>query len=328
MKSLIVLMSYGVVLSLLLMGCIDKVSETSSKNGPKIAGIVFQEDQFFRLVQFGMQQEVKKRGGVLFESNSYNKPDKEVQLVNTYIAKQVDAIVISPLSKKASSTALKKAHAKGIKVITYNSDVQPGIASAYIESSQKDLGAQTGRAARKYIEDNLGGKAKIAVLAFSSQVPEQSNARSSGFISEVKKLPGVEIIAEQDAWLPEMAIKKAGDILTAHPDVNIIWAANEGGTVGAVMAVKNARRAGSVVVFGTDTSKQLGSFLIEKNGVLQAVTGQQPFAIGVAAIAKAYEAVQGKVGEPQVTLPGKLLSRSTPEATKAFLAQLKEMQSH
>ena len=109
---------------------------------------------------------------------------------------------------------------------------------------------------------------------------KQSTQRVSGFKQELTQLPGVQIVAEQDAWLAEQAVKKAGDILTAHPEVNVIWAANEGGTVGAVMAVKNSGRAGKVLVFGTDTGEQLAEFLLNDDDILQAVTGQRPFEIG------------------------------------------------
>ena len=33
-------------------------------------------------------------------------------------------------------------------------------------------------------------------------------------------------------------------MLTANPDINLLWGANEGGTIGATMAVKNAGLAG------------------------------------------------------------------------------------
>jgi len=260
MKKAILFIAIVFVCCVVLIGCGKKDSGTEESGKPKIAGIVFQEDQFFRLILFGMRDEAEKQGAEFLEANSLNKPDKEIQLVNTYIARGVDAIVISPLSRTASKAALKRAHDKGVKIITYNSTIDGDIPSAYIESDQFDLGAQSGRAAVKYIEENLGGKAKVAILAFRSQVPEQSDQRSGGFKSEVTKLPGVEIVAEQDAWLAEMAIKKVGDILTANPDVNIIWAANEGGTVGSVMAVKNSGKAGEIAVFGTDTSEQLVDF--------------------------------------------------------------------
>ena len=313
--------------SVALVSCGKREGEPTSEKRTRIAGIVFQEDQFFRLVQYGMADAAGEAGVELLVGNSGGRPDKEIQLVNTYIARGVDAIVISPLSKTASATALKRARDRGVKVVTYNTTVEGDVPLSYIESSQSDLGAQTGEAARKYIEKRLGGKAKIALLAFKSQLPEQSNGRSDGFKEKVAALPGVEIVAEQDAWLPEMAVKKTGDILTANTDVDIIWAANEGGTVGAVMAVKNAGRAGKVVVFGTDISDQLIGFLLSENNVLQAVTGQKPFEIGSTALRTASRAVRGQAVAPKVSMPGVLLSREDPDAVKAYRKRLGELVS-
>jgi simple sugar transport system substrate-binding protein/ribose transport system substrate-binding protein len=323
MKKVVILVLSVIVLSVVSFGCGRKGDSKAAR--PRIAGIVFQEDQFFRLILFGMRDAAEKGGAEFFAANSLNKPDKEMQLVNTYIARKVDAIVISPLSRKASQAAIKRANDKGITIITYNSTIDADFPASYIESDQFDLGAQTGRAARKYIEENLGGKAKIAILAFKSQVPEQSNQRSDGFKSEVTKLPGVRIVAEQDAWLAEMAVKKCGDILIANPDVNIIWAANEGGTVGSVMAVKNAGKAGRVAVFGTDTSEQLISFLLSEDNILQAITGQRPYEIGSTAVEYALKALRDEPIEKKVSMPGILLSRDNPQAVREFERNLKEL---
>jgi ABC-type sugar transport system substrate-binding protein len=317
--------SIVIVLCLVLLslfGCSTKQKEAPKK---RIAGIVFQEDQFFRLVLFGMRDAAKKYDVELLEANSDNKPDKEVQLINTYIANKVDAIAIAPLSAKISASALERAREKGIVVITHNMTLDTDIAASSIESDQFDIGASTGRAARDYIESKLGGKAKVAILAFQSQLPEQSSLRTNGFKSEITKLPGVKIVAEQDAWLAEQAVKKVGDILTANPGVNIIWAANEGGTVGAVMAVKNAGKAGKIAVFGTDTSEQLADFLLDNADILQAVTGQRPFEIGSMAIEAAVKVLRGEKVEKKVSLPGFLLTREKPDEVKQFKERLKEL---
>ena len=309
-------------LTLTVPGC------TKKSEGPpqrRIAGIVFQEDQFFRLVLFGMREAAREEGVELLEANSAGKPDREIQLVNTYIAQKVDAIVISPLSARASVSALERARAEGITVVTYNTTVEGTSPAAYIESDQMDLGASTGRIAREYIVKNLGGNANIAILAFLSQAPEQSIQRTEGFKKEVTALPGVRIVAEQDAWLAEQAVKKAGDILTANPEVNIIWAANEGGTVGAVMAVKNAGKAGKVAVFGTDTGEQLADFLLADDGILQAVTGQRPFDIGALAVHTSLKALRGENVESRTALQGLLLSRAEPDSVRAFKQRLQSM---
>ncbi len=308
----------------LVAGC-GGAQEAPETKKPKIAGIVFQEDQFFRLIQFGMQDAADRAGVELLLANSANKPDKEIQLVNTYIARGVDAIVISPLSAKASATALERARSKGIAVVTYNTTVEGDIPVSYVESDQADLGRQTGLVARRYIEEKLGGKAKIATLAFKSQLAEQSDARRNGFVDVVGQLPGVEFVAEQDAWLPEMAIKKAGDILTANPDVDIIWSANEGGTVGSVMAVKNAGKQGEVVVFGTDASEQLVEFALSDDGILQAITTQTPFELGVKSVELAVAALRGQQVEAKVVMDGVLIAREDPEGIRAFGQRMKEL---
>ncbi len=291
----------------------------------KIAGVFLQEDQFFRLIQFGMKDAAAQAGAELLLASSDGKLDKEIQLVNTYIARQVDAIVLSPLSKTASVTALNRARDAGIKVVTYNSTVEGGVPISFIESDQSNLGSQTGKVARGYIEERLGGKAKIAILAFKSILPEQSDARTGGFKGAISDLPDAEIVAEQDAWLPEMAIRKVGDILTANPEINLIWSANEGGTVGAVMAVKNAGQGGRIAVFGTDVSEQLAGFLLSDDQILHAITGQRPFEIGSQAVDAAIGAINEEPVDEQVSMSGVLLTRQNPEAVQAFRKRLKEL---
>ena len=317
-----VLFTLLIVAGLCLFSCSTKQKEQPKK---RIAGIVFQEDQFFRLVLFGMRDAAQKNGVELLEANSANKPDKEVQLINTYIANNVDAIAIAPLSAKSSVSALERAREKGITVITHNMTLESDLAASSIESDQFDIGASTGKAARAYIESKLGGKARVAIIAFLSQLPEQSSMRTNGFKSEITKLPGVKIVSEQDAWLAEQAVKKVGDVLTANPDVNIVYSANEGGTVGAVMAVKNAGKAGKVAVFGTDTSEQLADFLLDNSNILQAITGQRPFEIGSMAVEAAVKVLKGEKVEKKVSLPGFLLMRGKPDEIKQFKNRLKEL---
>ena len=295
-----------------------------AKDEITIAGIVFQEDQFMRIVQIGMDEAAEKAGVKLLKANSNNKLDKEIQLVDTYIARGVDAIAITALSSKASIPALKKAHEKGIKIITFNSPIEADFPVSYINSSQLELGSGTGKVARKYIEEQLGGKAKVAVLAFDSLLPEISDERVQGFLNELEGLD-YELVARQDAWLAEAATKKGGDIITANPEVDILYAANEGGTVGAVMAVKSAGKADKIKVFGIDASEQLANFLLAEDNILQAVTGQQPIEIGIKSIEMAVNAVKGDPVEAMIIVPGLVLQRSEPDNVNEYKVWLKSV---
>jgi sugar transport system substrate-binding protein len=293
----------------------------------RMAGIVFQEDQFFRLIQAGMHEAAGRHNVELLDGNSDNHPDKEFELVNTYTTQRVDAILISPLSAKGSVASLQQAHDKGIKVITNNTTIDADFPDGSIVCSNEDLGSQTGKACRKYIEEELGGKATVAILAFKSQEPEQSDARVGGFTKELEGMAGVKIVAQQDAWLSEMAVSKGGDILTANPDVDVIYAANELPTDGAVLAVKNAGKAGKIAVFGTDVSEHLLTFLQSDDNILQAITAQRPFDIGVQSVEMALKAIKGEPYEKRVVLKGVCLSRADMEGVRAYAKQFKEWTS-
>ena len=320
MKRRTVLATVAAALSLSLVG------STMAQDKKTIAGIVFQQDQFFRTIQIGMESAAKEAGFDLLMANSESKPEKEASLIDTYIARGVSAIVISPISAKASVPALKRAVDAGIKVVTYNSGVEEDLAASYLNSSQLDLGQTTGKAAAEFVKTKLGGKAKIATLGFKALLPEISAQRVDGFLEEAKKGGDVQVVSQQDAWLAEKAVAVASDVITANPDINIIYAANEGGTVGAVQAVRKAGKAGSIYVFGIDGTDQLAGYLLEEDDVLQAVTAQQPFVMGSDAVKAAVAAIEGKPVEKTVIVPVLGLTRADPEAVKAFREDLKKYQ--
>ena len=93
------------------------------------------------------------------------------------------------------------------------------------------------------------------------------------------------------------------------------------------MAVKNADRAGSIFVFGTDASEQIVQLLRDPADVLQAVTGQDPYSIGVKTMETVARAVRGEdysaTKGRSFIVPGVVLSRAEPAELDAFLTDLR-----
>ncbi len=313
------------VILVLAAGGLFASGQSEAEEELRLAGIVFQNDQFMRIVQFGMQDAADELGVDLLLGNSDNSPAQEIEMVNNYISAGVDGIMITPLSATASVQALRNAHNEGIQVVTWNTRINADFPVAAVESSQFQLGESTGAVAREYIQNELGGQAKVAILAFDSLVPEQSGARVDGFLSQIEDLDGVEIVSKQDAWLAEDAVPVSEDIITANPDLDIIYAANEGGTVGAVQGVRNAGGAGEIAVFGIDASEQLADFLLADDDILQATTGQQPYEIGYQSVVVSVDALSGEEVEKDIIVPGVLLTRDNPEEVREFKSWLTDI---
>lgn len=316
----------ALVACLVVLGCGRKSEETAAGGAQyKIAAILLQEDQFYRLNEAGMKAAAQDLGVKLMLNNSYGKIDREMNLVETYMARGVDAILIPPISKSGTVPVLKRAHEAGIKIVTYDTTLEAEFPDSNVASDQVGLGAMTGKEVRRYIAEKLGGAAKVAIIQYVSLSLEIGPLRPSGFETQIKDLPGVRIVARQDAWLAHQATEVVETILGAHPDLNIIWAANEGGTVGAVTAVRNAGRAGQVVVFGTDISEQIADFLLADDKILQAVTAQKPYEMGYTALSAAVKVLKGEPVERKSVLSGTLFTREKPEEVRQIKQQLREL---
>jgi len=294
-----------------------------------VAGVVFQEDQFMRLLSLGYQDAAKEAGIRCLLGNTANDQAREAELVNTYVAQNVAGLAIAPLNAATSLPVLQRASSTmKIAITNTTTNDAPFIVGGYT-SDNTNLGATAGAAAAQYIRDQLGGRAKIAIVQFKSLLPVQSGERVTGFMDAVRRVnPNVEFVVDQDAWLQDRAVQVAGDILTANPDINIIFGANDGGTIGSVMAVKNAGLSGKCVVYGIDTGDQQIAMLRDRDNILQAVVGQDPYTQGYNAMKVLIDAIQGKdysaTRGKTIIVPGVLLTRTDPSGIDAFERGLRE----
>ena len=108
-------------------------------------------------------------------------------------------------------------------------------------------------------------------------------------------------------------------MITANPGIQVIFACNEGGTIGAAQAVKQAGKTGKIAVFGYDGSDQITSMIIA--GDLQAAIAQDPYGQGVAAMTDLVNFLMGKPGASvgKLTIaPGILLSATDKAAVNKW----------
>lgn len=316
-----------VLMAVVLTSGLVYAAAQRESTAPRVAGVVFQEDQFMRLLQMGYRDAALAAGFEFFPGNTNGDAAREAEFLNTYATQGYDGVAISPISEEASLRVLEDASRQGLEIAISNHAFHlPFMTGAYT-SDNYNLGSSVGKVAAEYIRDNLGGSARVAILQFRTLLPEQSTARSQGFLDQLKDLPNVEVVTDQDAWLQDRAIAVAGDIITAHGNnLDVIFAANEGGTIGATMAVRNAGREGDIVVFGFDGSEQIVQLLKDPANILQAAIAQDPYNIGVLTMESLVRAINGEdisdTKGQSFIVPGILLERRNPAGLDEFLTDL------
>jgi sugar transport system substrate-binding protein len=277
--------------------------------------------EWYRTVELGMQAEAKEKGADLIVANSAGKVDQEDQNVSNLMARGIKALIISTIDTKASIPALQRAAAAGVKIINYDSDVDSPVMTTFVGVDNRELGAQMGRYVVDYVNENMGGKAKIALLTVIRYA--HSKLRREGFVDEIKKAPGIEIVAEQEGVVPDQASQNLETMLQAHPDTQLVWAANEGGTVGA----ETARRStgANVKIFGTDMSLQSAASLLDPSSGVVAISTQDPYAIGQKSVDLAVDAIDGKNVAGRYDIPLASYTSDKPDAVKAYLEKYKSL---
>jgi sugar transport system substrate-binding protein len=317
-KVLLIALAVALLISANLMA-----GGNGEKKALTIAGVVFQDDQFMNSMVQGMKDAGAKLGVKVVTANTNNDQAKETELIQTYISQGVSGIAIAPLSKDASIVNLKQAAAKGIKVAITNMSINDtSFLSGGFTSDDKSNGTIVGTNAAKFIKDNIKGDVNVARVDFDPQLPEQSKARWSGFYAGLDA-GGTKYkeVAKSSAWLQDTALTATVDMLTANPSINVIFACNEGGTIGAAMAVKQAGKAGKVFVFGYDGSDQLTSMILSADKILIGSVAQDPYAQGFQAVTALVKALKGeKAAEAgkMTIVPGTYLDATAPDGVKAW----------
>jgi ABC-type sugar transport system substrate-binding protein len=271
------------------------------KEGYTMGGIVFYSDFFMQTVQAGMKDAADEAGVNITFAVSELDEAKEARIIDDMITKGVDAILITPVSSDGSTAALKRAKEAGVTVVCFNTTVnEPGIVSSFIYTPGDVHGGKTGQEMGKYINKNLGGSAKIGIL--NCEIYELCVERYVGFMAAIEESgASVEVLSNQQGFVADEAVSVAESVLQAHPDIDMLWSENEGGTVGCVQAVKSMGLQGKVPVFGLDMNPQMGQMLLADDGILLGTTGQSPYEIGYNTLLTAIDVLDGK-NVPEVQL--------------------------
>lgn len=197
------------------------------------------------------QKEAKNLGVNLSVSLPQEEVDleKQVAMVEQAIEKKMDAIVISAASSDGIIPALKKAKDADIKIVNFDTRVSDkSIIDVYVGADDVEGAYKAG----KYIAEQLGGEGKVGLI---TGLMAQSTGvdRREGFLKAMSEYPGIEVVAEASAdWRSDLAADVATNMLTAHPDIDAIFASNDQMAMGMVNAAKAAGKADDVILVGYD----------------------------------------------------------------------------
>lgn len=322
----------AIAAAIVLAGCSGSNSGGDGDSGGGETGgsvtvgfVQLHADTFFGNIEKGIADGLGSDGEVV-TINYDSDASKEAQAYDNLISRGVDVIVTSPLDPDASVAGIRNASQAGIPVICVNTCINDDAAAQYVTafvvSDNEQLGTQTGERAVAFIDEKLGGKATIGML--NCDKIAGCKDRKDGFLKQLDEGDiEYEVVADQEGYEPDVAVPIATASLTANPDINIFWTANDGGAVGAMKAIQSVGNTGKTFVFGTDVSDAMIEALVSPDDILQSFTGQDGLANGTSIA----EVVQQIAADPEykpadfrVLVDVVNFDRSDPEFAKEWQA--------
>jgi erythritol transport system substrate-binding protein len=241
------------------------------------------------------QSEAQKLGYKTTVNAHNNDQTKQNQFIDSAISNKVKAIILDPAGAKESIGAVQKATTAGIPVFLVNAEIdQQGIAKSQIVSNNAQ-GATLG--AQEWVKA-MGNKGSYVEL-FGNPTDNNAKVRSDAYHAVIDQYPDLHMVQKETAnWDRQQGKTKMETLLQAHPDITGVIAGNDEMALGAIQALKDAKKIGQVKVLGFDGNDDAAAAV--QNGEMVA-TSLQPIVQGTTLAVKQADTFlrTGKTGVAQ-----------------------------
>lgn len=249
-------------------------------------------NQYFVNVEKGAREAAKELGvELLFDGPTNTDPAKQNEIVENWITLGVDAIAAACENKAGISTALKKAQAAGIKVVTYDSDASPDARTFFVNQATAEGIGHTlmDEAARL-----TGGEGEFAIITATLTAANMNEWRKTIEARLAEKYPKMRLVDTKPCDdQKDKAQQEAASLLSAYPNLKCIMAICSPAVPGTAEAVKQAGKAGAVKVLGLGLPSENRAYV--KDGVTQSVILWKVQDLGYLTIKAAADVAKGKL---------------------------------
>jgi len=267
MKKLVGIVS--LVIAVFAVVCFSACKCRTEKAGDQARGRIgmtcmAMTNPFFKLIADVMEDEAAKHGYEVVSLGAENNAAVQNNQLSDFVAQDCAAIFLNPADSKAAGEGVKKAHAAGIPVFTFDVQVTDEQAGELVTSHIGSDNYQGGRLAGESMMEVATGKDKIAIISH----PEVTSCqlRANGFKDYLKENGStLQIVAELAGFGDRAkANKVAKDVLNQHQDLKAIFAINDPSALGCYEASVELGCQDRVTIIGFDASPAGKQAVFEK----------------------------------------------------------------
>lgn len=259
---------------------------------------------FFVTMQKAIEAKATELGAKTIVLNGANDSAKDVTNMENLLSAGVDIVLYNPVDSDAAAAVAQMAIDKNVQIIS----IDRGVNGAKVISHIASDNVYGGRIATEKLIELIGGKGVIAEIQGMAGA-SAANDRHQGFLDAVAAAgDGIQVADSQIGdWDTTKAMGIMENMLTARPDIQAVFCANDNMAIGAVQAVQQMGRA-DIFIIGFD-AEQVALDAIQE-GTLYGTIQQQPALMGELGVQTALNFLAGKTVEPFTGAPVALIVKT------------------
>jgi ABC-type sugar transport system substrate-binding protein len=234
---------------------------------------------FWRYLSKGVENVVTAKGYTFQALDSRNSADTQIRNAQDAIARGVAGIVISPTDSSTAPSVLALAEKAKIPVVVADIGTNSGEYVSFIISDNYEGAKGVGEALAAAMKAK-GWETGSVGLVTISQARKNGQARTSGFRDALKEagITKEAGLQQMQSYTADETFKFTQDMVTANPDMRGLWIQTDQPAIGAMRAMKAARKDGEILLAAFDGIPDFVELL--KSGEIVASGMQQPYLMG------------------------------------------------
>jgi ribose transport system substrate-binding protein len=234
---------------------------------------------FWKSIHAGAVKASKELGVDIIWMGPLKEDDRasQITVVETFVSRGVDGIVLAPLDEKALVRPVEEAKKRNIPTVIIDSGLQSDEYVSFVATDNY----KGGTIAAERLGELMEGKGKILAIRYQ-EGSASTQQREAGFLDTLKeKYPDIEIlVSDQYAGATtETAYQLAESLFNRYgQEMDGLFCPNESSTFGFLQALKAQNFEKKITFVGFDASEPLLNAM--KDGIIQGLVAQNPFRMG------------------------------------------------
>ncbi|MBV9076320.1 MAG: substrate-binding domain-containing protein [Methylobacteriaceae bacterium] len=257
---------------------------------------------FWRYLSKGVEAAAKKEGYAYQALDSANNAQTQLRNAQDAIARGVAGIVISPTDSSTAPSVLQLAKDANIPVVIADIGTNSGEYVSFVISDNYEGANGVGKALAEAMKKKGWSDGSVGIVAIS-QARKNGQARTKGFkdalqAGGITKEAGLQ---QMQSYTADETFKFTQDMLTANPNMRGMFVQTDQPAIGALRAIRAARRQGEVLVAAFDGIPDFVDLL--KKGEIVVSGMQQPYLMGVRSGEAMLQHLKGGKPDREILVP-------------------------